>query len=783
MRTTIGSAFVTATIISSVLVSDVLAQTADGGPRREATALEEIVVLARRREEPISKVPTSLTAISGADLEANGFENVTAFFGNVPSVYFSQGNFAPTSDFTYLVIRGAGAAPALDPSVGVFVDGSYQTSIGYDLEFLEVERIEILRGPQSTLFGRNTLAGALNIVTRDPSPGDAFYTRLVGEVSGYDTLGDGYKVRGYASGGLSGNVAGDFVFSYARNDGYVRNVTLDSDQIQGDRYGLRTKLIWTPSDTVSVKWSADYSKVDGGELGYGVQVGFDPAIRAAENAAAGNNLSGAGLTSANDPSLTVTDNLVSESDREIVGTSLTIDVDLRGVNFISQTSYRKTEASVFWDADSTDSTQLFVGPLFPNDPPRTTDSYDSRDTKQDHLGQELRIQSDNESRIRWMLGAYFFDETFDIDRRGAFPILGAGNPPTIFDGTAPPGSDPNDPTNTFDGVFIDQGKDGWSLFGQVSYDLTDRAELTVGVRYAEENVDYVADVDFLVPFGPGFDFPFIVDIDESAKFDDVLPTVSLSYEVNDAVNLFAVWSRGFKSGGFQKFPADNIADAVPFDSETSENYEIGAKINTDKASLSAAAYRMTLEDQQVNVTVIIGGATVGGVRNAAEGRVTGFELEGSLLASDWLTLSANVAYNDTEYVDYIDAQGDSRPDSIREDFPYVPELTFSFQADFYRSLTTDLALNGYLRYRYVDDYYTGDGGAFSPFEDIGSHSVTDFRVGVSKARWTAELFVNNLFDEEANTQRFASFANQDHRFETPIPPRQIGLRYIAEFGR
>ncbi len=783
MRASLAIPTIGGALFIPLFASMALAQSDDGPRRAGVAAIEEVLVTARRREEAISDVPTSLTAISGAELEANGLENVTDLFGNVPSVYFSQGNFAPTSDFTYLVIRGAGAAPALDPSVGVFVDGAYQTSVGFDLEFLELERIEILRGPQSTLFGRNTLAGALNIVTKDPSPDEEFYARLVGEVSGYDSIADGYKLRGYMSGAVSGNLAGSVAVSYAQNDGYVRNTTLSSDQLDGDRFGIRTKWVWEPSDSVSVTWSADYSEVDTGELGYGVQVGFDPAVRAAANATAGNNLSGTGLTGINDSDMTVTDNRASNSKREIFGTSLTIDAAIGTVNFISQTSYRKTDASVFWDADSTDSTELFVGPLFPNDPPLTTESFDSRETMQDHFGQEFRFQSDESSRFRWMLGAYLFDETFDIDRRGAFPILGAGNPPTVFDGTVPPGSDPNDPTNTFDGVFIDQGKDGWALFGQVSYDVTDRTEITAGLRYAEENVDYLADVDFLVPFGPGFDFPFIVDINETAKFDDLLPTLTVSHEFNDTVNLFAVWSRGFKSGGFQKFPADNVADAVPFESEKSENIEFGAKFATDRFELSTAAYRMTLEDQQVNVTVIIGGATVGGVRNAAEGEVTGFELEGTFLASDFLTLSGNAAFNDTEYTDYVDAQGDARAGSIREDFPYVPELTYSVQADFYKPIANDMSLNGYLRYRYIDDYYTGDGGAFSPFEDIDSYGIADFRIGLSKANWTVEIFANNLLDEEASTQRFASFANQNHRFETPIPPRQIGLRFISEFGQ
>ena len=714
-----------------------------------ATVIEEVTVTARKREESLQDVPIAITALSDEMLEQGGLEDITDMYGAVPSLYFSQGNFAPTTDFTYLVMRGVGAAPALDPSVGVFIDGVYQTSVGFDLDFLEVERVEVMRGPQSVLFGRNTLGGAVNFVTSKPT--EELTGKFSAEVSGYDDIGDGYKVKGHINGGLADNVFGGLSLLYKHDDGYIRNTTLGSDQLDSDVFSVRGSLAWEPTDTIEVLFTADYTHNDSNELGYGVGQGIDQEF-------------------------TVSDNLQSNTDREIFGASLTINAEFSSFDLTLITGYRNTDAEVIWDADSTDSTQLFFNAGFPSIL-RPDEGFDGRNTEQAHLGQEIRLTSNApESKLTWMLGAYIFDEDNDLDRQGEFPTGGFGAPPVLFAGSVPGA----------EGVFIKQNKSGWSIFGQVSYQILEPLELSFGARYTEETADYQADVGFLVPISETFDFPFAVNIDESTKFTDFLPMASISYQLNDNISIYGTWSTGFKSGGFQKFPANAIADAEPFENEQSENFEIGIKGHLSNLTFAAAVYHTKLTDQQVNVTVLVdtgGGMTtpVGGVRNAGEGEVTGVEIEAAFRPTDKLNISGNIAYNDTKFTDYVDAQGTQRNGDVHEDFPYVPELTYSIQAEYDTEIINGYVLSSLLRFKYFDEYYTGDGGFFSPFEDIAGYGVVDLRIALEIQKWTTTLFVNNLLDEEANTQRFTSFTNAVNKFDTPIPPRQIGLKFSYNF--
>ena len=229
-------------------------------------AVEEITVTARKREESLRNVPVAVTAISGAAIEARGIDNVTNMIGTVPSLFTTQNQtFGPMPNQTYLVMRGVGATSANDPAVATFVDGVYQPSLGFDTGFMDLERVEILRGPQGALFGRNTQGGAVNIVTRLPS--SEAEGKVMAEYAEFNSLRVGASV--------SGPLQEDKIFvrvsgMYANSNGYLDNVTLDRDADDSEDISGRMALRLLASERLEVILRAEGASREYGYLGFGV---------------------------------------------------------------------------------------------------------------------------------------------------------------------------------------------------------------------------------------------------------------------------------------------------------------------------------------------------------------------------------------------------------------------------------------------------------------------------------------------------------------------------------
>lgn len=739
--------------IAAALSSQASAETAPQPTETAGTADTsaqggEIIVTARLREERLKDVPVSITALGSAQLEAQGITKTTDLFGKVPSLYFSQGNFSPTSDFTYLVIRGIGAAPALDPSVGIFIDGVYQPQIGFDLGFLDVERVEVLRGPQSTLFGRNTEAGAVSIVTRKPE--DKFYGWVR---AGADTFG-GLNAAAMVSGPLAANLFANVAGSVSHGDGFVHNRTLDTDQARSTTYTTRGTLRWVPSDTVEAILSGDYTKIEGRELGFGVPLG-------------GKNFY-------------VEDNRLSTNVRTIAGGALTVTADLGGAELTSQTAYRSARGRAFWDADGTASDVHVPNATFPlwTAP---ENGFDSRRTRQNNLSQEIRLASTGNAPLHWLAGAYLFRENNDLDRLGRYTsgLAAPGGPDTLFDGSQVGA----------EGVFIRQRKTGYSIFGQLTYDISDALQVEGGLRYASETAKARSLVNFLVPLSQTATainyFVFALDLNGRRKFTGWLPSASLRYKLSDELTSYVTYSKGQKSGGFQKFPA-NALDARGFGAETSDNLEAGLKYANGAVSISASLYQIWLKDQQVSTTVLVdtgNGTTtpVGGVQNAASSKVRGFELEGQVkIDGGWYAQGA-ASYNKTEYTDYVDAQGLQRQGSVYQAFPYVPAWTASATLGKTSPIGSDATLDTQLSWNYIGHYYVGDGGVFTPFSQIPSYSLFNARMSLTKGAWTAALFLDNIFDKYALTQILATSADPVQLRGTPVAPRRLGGQLTYRF--
>ena len=333
---------------------------------------EEITITARLREESLQDVPVAVSAFSGIQLERQNIGDSRDLIGRVPGLFFSQNqSFGPSKTETYIVMRGVGATSAIEPAVAVFLDGVYMPKMMFDLDFLDLQRMEVLRGPQGALFGRNTQGGALNLVTRKPD--DELLAKTALEVDEFNTL----KIKGSVSGPLKeGKLFVGMSGQFERTDGYIDNATLGINQDDTERAAFRTTLRALPSDALEVILVGGFGKTWGGQVGAGVPEGSNDYV--------------------------VFDNDVRDIKDDIYNASLTVNWDLEFATLTSITGGVKTNIEAFWDwdggADATGNFQL-------------------QKIKQSQVSEELRLASNpvNE-KFDWLAGAYIFRSVYDQDR-------------------------------------------------------------------------------------------------------------------------------------------------------------------------------------------------------------------------------------------------------------------------------------------------------------------------------------------------------------------------------
>lgn len=733
----------------------------DNSSEDSVRVIDKVVVTARKRAETAQDVPMAVTAVSGADIEARGYDTAEDLFAVTPGLYFSQRGQRNNDEQFFLTIRGIGSSPVVEPSVGVFVDGVYVPSLGWSADFLDLERVEVLRGPQGSLFGRNTQAGALNIITR--KAGDTFNGKVIGEIAEFDT----YKGQVSLSGPIADGVSLGFSGFTSSTDGYVTNVTRGEPQDDKEKFGARLRLDAELSDKAVVSLIGDYLSSEGRFNALG---DADPSLsfRVVDpNSGIGTGsfteshlLAGQRYTTFGNDEQTV--------DVENYGFGATLNYDFGAIDFTSITGYRYVEAQDRYDVDGVDA-----------------QAVNFATTEQEILSQELRLTSDNDGPFNWIGGLYLFSESLDqlrtLDAR-ANP--GGTNILLTLVGPATDGM-------VNDNVLIE--RDGYALFGQGTYDITDRLDITVGLRYSYEDVEQTPDLMVNVVGGAISAINNQVQADD---FDGFSPMASISYDWSENVMTYATVSTGFKAGGFTKeipnLPTQNLA----LDNETSINYEIGLKslLFSEQLLFNASVFRAELEDVQLSTRVnistdpstpIFQPATT----NAGEAESQGFEIDVLARPADGLTLRGNVAYTDTEFTEYIQIPAAGTVleyDRSGQAFPEVPEWAGSFGIDYrlqFPGLAYDIVPSATVRY--LGEKFIGDGTDATPFLDIDSYTLLDAQVSIESEDWTFTLFANNVFDEyyfvnkQAN-QPILSVPGQ-RAYAKPGAPRQIGGRLTLNF--
>ncbi|HMP55567.1 MAG TPA: TonB-dependent receptor [Novosphingobium sp.] len=682
-----------ASVALGALCTPALAQGAEDGYDSDA-----IVVIARKREERIVDVPVAITALGNAQLEKLGAADLSGVQGAVPNVNIVQGRGSASSANFY--IRGIGQPDALqtfDPAVGVYVDGVYLSRIqGALLNLYDVERVEVLRGPQGTLYGKNTIGGAVNIVSKKPD-----LDSLRGEGSLTYGRFDELTAKGYVSAPLApGSVALSVAGVHDSRDGIVTDPRTGRKYNDRDNLSGRAILRAKASDSVEVLISGDYTRQRNAlTLGYltAPMIQTDFALGAVQLAPA--NPYGRYDYKAST-------SFTGDEGQKLNhwGLSGTVNVDL-GNDFAltSITAYRKLKTRFFVDIDAT---QFELGDVFVG-------------IDQNQISQEVQLKYDGD-KLKGVFGLYYLKEENDSHQEAyADGLFAFGGFPIPF-------------TRLIDDA---QTTKSFAAFGQATYDFSDQFSLTAGLRYTKEKKRYNRFTTTLSSLGllNGLDYNFPNNLpapftgDDTASYDAWTPMVSASFKPTPDTLLYASASRGFKAGGFNgrvngngdiSVTVNGVTTVMPsFAPEKVWTYEAGAKGSflDGRVMLSAALFHSTYQDFQARVgngtNVGLGGSFP--VLNAGKLRIQGFEFEAMVRPVRALTLTASVGYLDSDYKRFDDprrvppAGFSCNPTgaAITCRPAFSPPLTMRLGADYRIPLGTSasLTLGGDLRF--VDKHF------------------------------------------------------------------------------
>ena len=750
---------------------------------QETTGLEEIVVTAQKRAESVQDIPVSIAALSGDALQSSGVDAQVAIGALTPGVAVNQ-----NANFTAVYIRGVGtqyANPGLEPSVGTYFDDVYlsRASSGF-VSFADVERVEVLKGPQGILYGRNTTGGIIRVVTKDPT--QTFEAGVGLQAGNYGA----YQGDGFISGPFTDTVQGRLAVQYEENDGWVKNITPGYPKVQQrDAYLVRGKLNWDVSDSVSVKLMADYSEREGLE-GLAFLPLFDGAPEQAIVALGGqidpkgNKYSGSVPTSDGSDAFHL----------RVGGAELRVDYAGDGFTASSISGYRYNRFNGVADLDA------------------TTLPFYNANTRKDlsiDWSQEFQIVSDDSGPLQYVGGLFYWHEVATDD-------FGASG--LAVDGalTAPPPFGPGLPAPPAGSTYFSGGIgrveiESYAPYGQVTYAITPQWELLAGARYTVEekklkyNHWYVTTANAVTTMINGQNTPGGDASPDKFKEKEFTPKVGVNWKPIDDVMLYASFSKGFKSGGFNlPDPAPPIVDKV--DSEKVDAYELGWKAEFGMFRVNGAYFHYKAQDLQIQVTDPSGGIT--SIRNAASSKTDGIELDVTAAVTPDLQIGFGVGWLDATFDKFEDGQAfrpcatDAANDvttncaslaalgagplglaTVNEDqsgneLPQAPEWTGNIRIDYSLPLPGDM---GTLALNAVESYtskfsWTTDNLYNEPSKWLLNAAV---RWESSDGHFGASLYGTNLTDEEYNTHQAPFPATGGWR--VPGAPRLYGARVTYTF--
>jgi iron complex outermembrane receptor protein len=703
----------------SVAFAPVIAQADDSG----ASGLADIVVTAQKREENLQTAPLSVSAITADVLEAKAITGVANLTAVAPSLLASGPSGAPNN--TALFVRSIGVQDPIltsDSPVALYVDGVIiARSAGSAFEIADLERVEVLRGPQGTLYGRNTIGGAVNLITRKPSAD--FGVRQKFSVGNYGLFSSRSTIDTGDIGetGLRASVT----YLHKENNGYVDDVNQPSrrDPSAAKADGVRAAIAFDKQSGFRANYVFDYNR----SKAYSVASQITAARPDLALFFAGSPAAGGGTFTVSDKRLdTIALDDNGPTIDKVLGHALTLEADI-GENAVlrSITSYRRWDQDVkqgdFDGQDTLFGPILGVGPtLFPLKLFSAT-----AERRQHQVSEEINLIGKINDRFDYVLGAYFFEEK------------ARENNPQFFTVVTPFGGIPLSST-------LDYGHESSTkaLFAQGTAHLSERLNVTAGARYTwdEKNLDQT--------------LPAPRDLDR--KYENFNWAVSLDYQLQDEVMAYGRIATGYKAGGFSARSFDN-----GFKPEELTSYEVGMKTEwlDKRLRLNASAYYSERKDMQVTSFVAGAGGAVAITTNAAKAKYKGIELEALAMPVDRLTLNATFGYVDRDYDEYVvfdTATGMDMDIASFAKFSYSPSTTFNAGAQYDFPAFAFGKLAARLDYNYISKRYFDSNPRTSPFlNDIDAPArglldarltLSDIAIGSGDA--ALSLWGKNISDKE-----------------------------------
>jgi len=799
-----------------------------------AAEIEEVVVTAQKRAENLQDVPISISAVTGANIKAMGVKNLTDLGKSTPGV--EMNNDTPLQP-TYNIrgIQTSDFTVGSDPAVAVYVDGVYNgRGAGAEIPLADIERVEVLKGPQGTLFGRNATGGAIHIITRKPQAESA--TELSLTAGNYGRQSMDLLVNRQ----LSDNLYGRLTASTNRRDAFADNLAGGFSAGNQDTQTYRASLLWEPSDRTEVLWRADYGVMDQGSA---LRTSVVPNLKGETDLF--------GDYALDTPTI---------EDRDSFGTSLTVTHDFDNFTFTSITAYSKFDSYLQQDEDGTANPDYMFGSANLDD--------------QEQFSQELRLNGGTDT-FKWTLGASYSQEKVEhqtdayftagsLESFAVYEGLKAdsmallGIPQDVFDAMstteqenlavtarqamiaggqeggaitqfmydlfiAPGGAEDQLftalglPTNYAlqrqqlfgalylgvapfvandtpwdESVYNEGDYRSAAIYGDVTWSLTDKMDLTVGARYTQDKKDFsivssyqntlpVGDMAInvmdengnpvMVPDGSGGAVPLTINLAQlppqrfgmafnnngiadlnqplSDSWSDLSGRIVLDYRWSDDVMTYVSLAEGFKAGGFNSFSAAPGIDPS-FDQEDVTNLEVGIKSNLfdNRLQLNAAVYSYEYDNLQELDLV---GRPIPNyyLRNAdAEGQ--GAEVEVLWAATDNLLIGGNYSHLETEYTRYqiLEAAGETEADSrVGEPRVGTPENKFNLMAEYSFDLASGASVVLRGDYNWTDERV---GSITDPNRVVEDYQLLNLRAGWNSAsdRYSAALWVQNATDEE-----------------------------------
>lgn len=615
---------------------------------REENELIEVVVSSRRRIEKVQDVPIAVSVITGKQAEQTGAFNVNRIKELVPSVQLYSSNPRNTG----INIRSLGSPfgltnDGIDPGVGFYVDGVYYARpAATTLDFIDVEQIEVLRGPQGSLFGKNTTSGAFNITTRKPS----FTSGADFEVSygNYSFI----QAKASVTGALSKKLAGRLSFSGTQRDGLIDNVATGRATNTLNNQGIRGQLLWTPTVNTNIILAADITtqRPDGyAQVVAGVAPTQRAAYRQFDAIIADLNYQ---LPSQNAFDRKIDQDTPWRSNQDLGGISLNIDTKIGGGTLTSTTAWR------FWNWDPSNDRD-FTG--------LQVLAKSQNPTRQTQITQEVRYAGQLTSRISGVAGVFFIDQTSQTDGTEE-----SGNAQWRFSqsSTSPLWKTPG----LFEGYGIKTDANirssSAAVFGQIDWAITDRLHVLPGVRYNFDKKD--AHYARTTYGGLQTTDPALLALkkqvysdqafDSSTDNTDFSGNITVSYKASDKINAYATYAKSYKPVGVNVagLPTDSkglpLLDLAVIKPEKVNHYEVGVKTSPFRNSIfNLTLFQTDIEDFQTNVQAAELGVNRGYLANADKVRVQGVELDASFVVTQHLTINGAATYTDGKYVKFTNA--------------------------------------------------------------------------------------------------------------------------------